>query len=325
MKQFIFFLISIVVMFGCSKQKKDTNTGNKAKLNIIYIKGLSEKEAIFEAGEIFADKFDINVIDFAECYDAFESMKDSSFTADIFMGLDNTFYSKAMQESIFAEHVPKNTRLCESTPGVYKNTLIPYEYSWLAFLYDEATKEVPETFGKMQDGIHKDEFIITNPGTTSLGRLMLLWSIKAFGMNGYGHFWKSIKDNIFTVSETSEEAISMFLAKEAPITLGLSTNDVLDKQRKAFIPKEGGVRFVKSMAIFADSPNTAAAKDFMEIVLAERFQSEIMKHERMFPVNKNVELTAEFIVSPVPIKELGGVYPQKEFEKRLKRWKTIIK
>ena len=325
MKRIFVLLFSGLLFWGCVSEKKETNNTSKTKLNVIYVTGISDKEAIFEAKEIFSEKFDLNIVTFAECYDAFESLKDSAFTPDIFMGLDNTFYSKAINDSLFLQHIPNNVRLSANEPEVYKDTLIPYAYSWLAFNYDEMViDEVPDTFGKMQDGIRKDSFIILNPETTSLGRAMLISSVRSFGINGYGHFWKSIKSNVFTVCNTTEEAINMFLAMEAPIVLGLSTADFLGGSRKAFIPKEGGVRFVKSMAIFNQSMNIDGAKDFMEIVLAERYQTEIMKNEMLFPMNKNVDLTSGFITSPVPIKELNSKYSETEFAKRLRRWKQII-
>ncbi len=213
--------------------------------------------------------------------------------------------------------------------------MIPICFSPIAFIYNyHSIEKAPETFGEMQDGIFKDKIILLNPHTSSLGRAMLIWSVAAFGENGYSHFWRSVKENIFTIADDQEEGYNMFLAAQAPLIQAYSSSIVYHiKQEatdkfKATIPHEGCFKVVKTAGITARSKNVELAKHFIDFLLSDDFQTIIPERMWMYPCSKNVKLNSDYELLPAVENDYTSQLSTRTVGRRisawLKKWDSIM-
>ena len=340
MKSILLVCIGTFLIIGCSTQKETVQNSDNRELNIYASSFFLNSDFYSDVIPVFEEIFNCNIKlkEFKNVQLMFQQIiteKDSS-EVDIILGLDNTLSAEAISESLFIDYEPKNLKFVQKELIFDKtNHLNPVYYCNLAFIYNsDAIEEPPETFGEMQDGKFKNMIVIPNPETSSFGRSMLLWSVSAFGENGYGHFWRSVKENIFTVAEDYDDAYNTFLAAEAPLLFGFSTIPVYNSQinkttkYRSTIPQEGGYNLIHGVGITRSTKNQRLAEQFVEFLLTEDFQSLIPKETWMFPVNKKVELPYNFKLIPKPKKDLTGELSSRVVKKRLKswikRWKKIM-
>ncbi len=228
--------------------------------------------------------------------------------ADIVIGIDNTMMNRVLFEELLVSY--RSEKLADIREVLHFDEtyhLIPYDYGYFAFVYD--THEIenpPTTFGNIQDGIWKNKLVISDPRTSSPGLGLLFWTVAAFGENGYLHFWRSVKNNILTVTSSWDEAYSMFLAGEVPIVLSYSTSPAFhielegtDRYR-AVIPIEGGFMQIEGAGIVRDTPNLLLAQKFIDFMLSIDFQNHIPETQWMYPVNDKVILPESFNDLPTP-------------------------
>ncbi len=340
MKRILIFFIGTFLIIGCSTKKETVQISNNSELKIYASSIFLNSDFYSDVIPVFEEIFNchIELKEFKNAQLMFQQIiaeKDSS-EVDIILGLDNTLSAEAISESLFIDYEPKNLKFVQKELIFDEtNHLNPVYYCNLAFIFNSnSIEEPPETFGEMQDGKFKKMIVILDPETSSFGRAMLLWSVSAFGENGYGHFWKSVKENIFIVAEDYDDAYNIFLAAEAPLLLGSSTIPVYHsqinktKKYRSTIPQEGGYNLIHGVGIMRSVKNQRLAEQFVEFLLSEDFQNLIPKETWMFPVNKKVDLPYEFKLLPKPKKDLTGELSSRVVQRRLKswikRWKNIM-
>ncbi|MCK4311365.1 MAG: thiamine ABC transporter substrate-binding protein [Candidatus Cloacimonetes bacterium] len=332
--------ILMIFIFSCSLKKEATPTFESEELNVYASEVLLNEDFLEESMSLFEGIFNckVNLQIFVTAQAMVEQTiaeKDST-KADVLFGIDNTLLYLALKESLFVEYEPKNLKYVNEDVIFDKtNHIIPVSYSDLGIIYNSRNiSNAPVTFGEMQDGKFKNQIIIMDPRKSSLGRAMLFWSIAAFGEHGYGHFWRSIKENIFAITESFDEAYNMFLAAEAPLMLGYVTTPIFHIKKdntdkyKSTIPQEGGFKLIKGVGILRSTKNQKLAEQFVEFLLSEEFQELIPLEMWMFPVNKNIKLSTEYKLLPEPkrdfTKELSLRTIQWRYKSWIKKWEMIM-
>jgi len=338
---FIIFFLIILLLFiiGCSK-KEDINL-HYSQLTI-YVNGNFVENRIWEdAIPIFEEIYDchLNLIYFKSSFNAINQIikENKKPQADVLIGIGNTYFNEVANDSIFISYKPYNIRYI---PNKFtkdnKYYLIPYAYNYLAFIYDsEEIKEPLKSFGGMQDGKWKNNIIVLNPQFSSMGNGMLLWSIAAFNNNGYKHFWRSVKENIYSVRESWEDAYNMFLAKEAPIVLGFISMPIYHReiensyQYKAFIPQEGEFRISRCAGIIKTTKKIKLSEQFIEFLLSTDFQNLLQAKGWMYPVNRKIKLKPDFLLIKNNRKELNNKLNIEDIKHNylqwIKNWQKIMK
>jgi thiamine transport system substrate-binding protein len=256
--------------------------------------------------------------------------------ADIALGMNNSHLFKALSEDVFISYKPTNLSNISDDDLLLDKSykLIPYEYSYYAFVYDsEVISNPPKTFGEMHSSTWKDKLIFIDPRTSSPGYGLLIWTLSIYGERGFDQFWDSLKNNILISPSSWNEAYSAFLAGEAPIVLSYATspayhieNENITKY-KAFIPEEGGFREIGFAGIIKGSKNMYLAKKFIEYMLTEDFQKHIPEKQWTMPVINNIELPESYANLPVPTKDLSAeAFKHKNFfsDKWLDKWTKIM-
>jgi len=339
----IFFILFLIfLLFGCSS-KKDSKKDILQKLEIYLVTDQFSEDFWEKTIPVFEDLFNcqISIIKFNESKKLLKQVnleiEKGKPVADILVGIDDVLLAEIQKDSNLVSIEPKNLKNVEKRfKTKTDNILIPFCYKYLAFIYhSEMIAEFPKTFGAMQDGRWHKKIIITDPRTTSSGFGLLLWSLAAFNETGYRHFWRSLKENIFTFSSDYNEACNLFLAKEAPVMLGFSSFPFYMQENenisnlKAFIPEEGGFSISECAGIMKTSNNIELAENFIEYLLSEDFQKMIPKYKWMFPVHKDIEFSIIFETALKPEKDLSGNLSmeliREHSEYWLKRWEKIMK
>lgn len=342
MRYLAFIIIISIGLFGCS-EKKDKSIESASDTLYVYATEVflndqfyNETFSLFE--DIFQCEIDIKV--FPNSFTLIDSVKstpDSLRQIDVIFGIDNIVFCDIYQDSLFLPYEAQNLRYVQKEnliDDTYQT--VPVSFCQLGFISNsERIKNIPSSFGEMQDGIFKNKIILLNPRTSSLGRAMLIWSVAAFGKNGYGHFWRSVKENIFQIVDNYDEAYNMFLAAQAPLIIGYSTTPVYhaieenSSRFKTTLPLEGSFNFYLTAGIFHSTKNLVLAKSFIEFILSEDFQSFIPQRMWMFPVNKKVILDENYELIPKTQTDYSRTFSNwsinKNSESWLKRWESIMK
>ncbi|NQV19513.1 MAG: thiamine ABC transporter substrate-binding protein [Armatimonadetes bacterium] len=338
MKKFFFSFLILLLFFGCQPQRKTDNLSKIPVLTIYSADNFISEKIWAHTIPIFETKFECK-IELRKFNDAkklldFVINERNISKADIVVGLDNVLLSDVLNAKLLIKYKPETLILADKNFHFDKSyRLIPVCYNYLAFVYDsESITAPPETFGQMQDGIWRKKIIIENPLNSSLGRGMLFWSVAAFGEGGYRHFWRSIKENIFTITNIWEDAFNIFLAKEAPIFLGYATTPIYPiegiEKYKVIIPQEGGFKIIEGAGILKSTRNLKLSQQFMEFLLSNNFQKYLPSLRLMFPVNKNINLPVEFESIPIPEKDfsknLNLKFANKNSGNWIQNWKKMM-
>jgi len=322
----VLLILTSFILISCEKVNKAEND-NFEHLSVIVSDGIWARDfwppAVAEFESLNTCKIDFV---FAEMDNSFLlDVKGDSLQADVILGI-NEAYSTILDTTVFIKYKPKTANLSHEFIKLNKCNLTPVFFSYLALLYkNDQIETPPTTFGGLQDGIWVDSMIIPSAETSMIGRSNLLWSVAAFGKNGFGHFWRSIKNNVSTITESSDNTFRMFLADEAPMILWCSSY-------KAYLHKkeinnvsvqflqEGSYQTVFQGGIRAKSHKIDLSKEFMDYLLTTEFQTKIPTGLFMYPVNKNVELPESFDDLELPEKILNKNLNQKESKINMKYW-----
>ena len=330
-KMFVILFITFLIV-GCSCGRKEELSFDSDTLNVFATKIFLNEDFLPETITIFEEVFKcrIKLTEFDNTNDMMEiviSQKDS-IEVDVLWGLDNTHLYDAVRESLFTAYEPKNIRYVEKE-NIFDDTfhIIPVCYSYLAFILNsDIIPHSPETFGEMQDGKFKNQIIIMDPRKSSIGKAMLFWTIATFGENGFGHFWRSIKDNVFFIADNYDDAYNMFLAAEAPLVIGYDTTPIFHKKNenrdkyRSSIPQEGGFKLIKGVGIMKTAINLELAERFVEFLLSNDYQELIPLNIWMYPVNKNIDLISEYELLPKPQKDFTMSLRMRTVQRRYKGW-----
>ena len=320
-------------MFGCSNSK---NNGNIKKNNLkIYATDIFLNKTFYDNSlNLFEELFDCNleITTFLTTAEMLHNIENSADSVDVFIGIDNTIFAEI--DSFFIEITPNNKKYLNDKL-IFTKKIVPVYFSPMAFVYEkESFEEEPASFGIIQDGKFKKQIVLTNPETCSIGRATLIWSIAAFGKNGYRHFWRSIKENVARTVANYDAAFNMLLASEATVMYGYQSvlfaeNECFDENRfGALVPAEGEFNLIFGSGISRDSNNMEIAKRFIDFLISNEFQQMISDETAMFPVNINVKLPTEFTEIAKPKKDFTRKLKQtqlkNDFSVWLNNWKRII-
>lgn len=237
------------------------------------------------------------------------ALEGSSSRADMVMGIDEVLFRKhekkewfeIIDESVFAI---LDTKIKKNTP----NSFVPFDYGYLAFLYDESRshfpknvslKKIPELLGS------KQKVVLQDPRTSSIGLEFLVWTFESLGEE-VKSFWLSLTPHILTVSPGWSGAYELFLRKQADLVVSYTTSPAYHhmKEKKfsirPLIFDEGHFKQVEGMCILKTSRQKEAALKFIKHVLGPDAQRQLPTFQWMYPVRQGTPLPSEFVALPIP-------------------------
>jgi thiamine transport system substrate-binding protein len=331
MNKIIWILILILILSGCFLKKKQEEDISNNSLHLFATDVFLNDTFYSEVMPVFENIFNckVELTNFPNATVLLDELTNNdSIEVDVVFGLDNTLLYKTLRESLFIAYEAPNLRFIPQKYIIDKTSqMIPICFSPIAFIYDnKSIEKAPETFGEMQDGIFKDKIILLNPHTSSLGRAMLIWSVAAFGENGYSHFWRSVKENIFTIADDQEEGYNMFLAAQAPLIQAYSSLTVYHVKQeatdkfKSTIPQEGCFKVIKTAGIATRTKNVELAKHFIDFLLSDDFQTIVPERMWMYPCSKNIKLNSDYQLLPVVENDYTSQLSTRTVGRRISAW-----
>ncbi|PID56209.1 thiamine ABC transporter substrate-binding protein [candidate division KSB3 bacterium] len=254
--------------------------------------------------------------------------------ADIVVGIDNNYLAKALKFDILEPY--RSEHLANIPEELIFDTslhLTPFEYGYITFVYDtEKIDAPPSSLSELTEARWEGKVILEDPRTSSPGVSLLLWTIAAFGEDGYLDFWEKLKPSILTVTKGWDTAYGMFTSGEAPIVLSYATSpayhvEVEQSTRyRAAVMEEGFYRQIEGMGIVKGAQHPELAKKFIDYILTEDFQQEIPLTQWVFPVNPDVELPQSFEYAAKSDKFLS-IDPElieQNYDRWLKAWTELM-
>ncbi len=324
-------ILFILIFSSCSQDHSDNIPTEKVNFTIYYTRNFLNMDFLENTFLEFSNDSNCRIKSrsFSDSWNLlqyYHTQRDSSETVNLFLGIDNFILPEFEELGLIQSYDFDTSNFLENTLNGGKS-FFPIAYSYLGFIYNaEFLDDPPLTFGAMQDGIWKDRIILFDPRMNSLGRGLLLWSLAAFGENGYGHFWRSIKNNVFSSSTDFDEAYSLFLAKEAPLVLALSTtlcyhaiHNSINTYR-SIIPSEGGFLYLWGAVVVEESGNSESLSLFLEYLHSVNFQTKIPLNLWMYPVRKDIPLPEIYSICPRPAKDISNNLPFRNNNFNTKRW-----
>jgi thiamine transport system substrate-binding protein len=268
--------------------------------------------------------------------------------ADVLYGIDNSFLTRALEESIFESYqspllvnVPDRFQLDPDysvSPVDYGDVCINYDKSYFA----ERGLELPASLEDLTDARYAGLLVVENPATSSPGLAFLLATIAEYGEKGYLDFWQRLKDNAVVIVNDWETAYySNFSGSsgqgQQPMVVSYGTSPAaevifaeteLDEAPTASLVGDNMCyRQIEFVGILNGTQNRALAEKFVDFMLDTSFQEDIPLNMFVFPVNEQAQLPEEFtlhIQSPENPAELPLEQISSNREQWITAWRELM-
>ena len=203
--------------------------------------------------------------------------------ADVVLGLDTNLIAAARETGLFAEH---GVTAEYDLPVKWDDPVfVPYDWGYFAFVYN-AGMTPPRNFRELAGSDLK--ILVQDPRSSTPGLGLLLWVKAAYGDEA-PEIWEGLADNIVTVTKGWSEAYGLFLEGEADMVLSYTTSPAYhliaegDASKAAAPFDEGHYMQIEVAGRLKHSDRPELAREFLEFVVSDRFQSIIPTTNWMYP------------------------------------------
>ena len=297
------FMVALAALnfFSCAKNDE------RSKEVVVYTYDSFAGE--WGAAPAIKEKFEKSsglTLTFVDCGDAVQAYtkalgEKENPNADVVLGLDNNMLHKIRKDNFFEIYKPNgaenlNASLQEELGGDW--LLTPYDYSYFAMIYDsESGIKKPASLEDLTSSEYKKKIILMNPETSSPGLGFLSWTVSVFG-DGQEllDYWAALKENILTMTSGWSEGWGMFESGEAPLVISYTTSPAYNVEYEknyrdqALIFDQGHIQQVEALGLAKNAPNKKGGKAFIDFMISQDAQEELLFTQWMYPANSNVEL-----------------------------------
>lgn len=207
--------------------------------------------------------------------------------ADIVIGLNTDVTKKAIETGLFADHGQDNN-LLELPIDWTDKTFLPFDWSYVAFIFDEKTQLLPKSFEDLVNLPEGTKIVIQDPRTSISGLALILWVKSVYGDRAED-FWARLRPKILTVTKGWSEAYGLFTDGEAQGVLSFTTSPAYhiavenDMSKRAAIFDEGHYPYFELAAKLANTKQPELADQFMAFILSDSFQNLIPMTNWSYP------------------------------------------
>ena len=227
--------------------------------------------------------------------------------ADVLIGIDNHLSAAARKANVLKPYKPQNADVIAENILLTDDWLLtPFDYGYLAFMFDTNSKLVPpKSLEDLTKAEYKGKIVIIDPRTSTTGLALVAWTKAVFG-NKYLDYWKKLKANIFTMAPKWSAGYDLFTSGEAPFafsyTTSLASHVLYDKTMRfqPLIFTDKHIIQIEGMGISAYAKHEKEAKLFIDFMLTKEAQSLLPETQFMFPAASGVKLPASFKNVPAP-------------------------
>lgn len=234
--------------------------------------------------------------------------------ADLFYGVDNTFFSRAVKADIFMPYAPAGL---DTVPASLKldpeNRLIPVDFGDVCLNYDinwfETNRLSPPS--SLEDLIKpelKGLTVVQNPATSSPGLAFLLATVSRFGPDGFLSYWQKLKANDvlivngwkeaywgeFTAASEGNRPIVVSYASSPAAEVFYAETKPEDAPTGVVVDNGSAFRQIEFAGILKGTKHPEPAKKAMDFILSPTFQQDIPLQMFVFPANATASLPDVF-------------------------------
>ncbi len=239
----------------------------------------------------------------------------SSPQADVFFGVDNTYFSRAIKEKIFQ---PYQSPLLASISDEYKIDstfqLTPVDFGDVCINYDKAyfkdkNLDLPATLEDLTKPEYQGLLVVENPATSSPGLAFLLATIAQYGETGYLDYWQRLAENgVVIVNDWNTAYYTNFSASSGkgaqPMVVSYASSpaaevifaekELKESPTASIVSKNMCFRQVEFIGILNGTKNLDLAKKFVDAMISPEIQNDIPMQMFVYPVNKDAVLPEQF-------------------------------
>lgn len=305
MKKWWIVVCVMLIAIGC------TRSGEPRELVIMTHDSFDISSDVIEA---FESENNVKVT-FLKAGDAGEVLNRAILTrnnplADVLYGVDNTFLSRALENDLFEAYEPPalsdipTALILDEThhmlPVDWGDVCLNYDVQW----FEDENLAPPGTLEDLAAPAYEGLTVVENPATSSPGLAFLLATVDYFGEQGYGEYWRALRENDVRVENGWTEAYyGQFTAAsdgDRPIVVSYATSpaaEVYYSEGQYEVPPTASVtapgtcfRQVEFVGILKGTRQLRLARAFVDWMLSQTFQEDIPLHMWVYPANQQAEL-----------------------------------
>jgi len=197
--------------------------------------------------------------------------------ADVALGMTAELVPELKATGLFA---PSGVDLAPLVvPGGFgDDVFVPFDYSYLAFVYDtQSIADPPQSFEDLLNGDPDEKIAIQDARTSTPGLGLLLWVKSIYGERAE-EAWAKLRPRILTVTPGWSESYGLFTNGEVPMVLSYTTSPAYHEieegteRYKAAAFSEGHYLQVELAGALRTSRQPELARRFLAFLLTPEFQ-----------------------------------------------------
>lgn len=269
--------------------------------------------------------------------------------ADLFFGVDNTFFSRAMDADIFEPYAsPMLDQIPDHLELDPEHRLLPVDFGFVNLNADrewfaKQNIPVPTTLEELTQPAYKGLLVVQNPATSSPGLAFLLTTVAHFGEDGYLDFWEALRENDVLVTDGWSEAyfehftVGSGGSGDRPLVVSYSTSPPADvvyatdgRAEPASVnvsPPDGTFRQIEFVGLLKGAKEPGLARAFIDYMLDITFQEDVPLQMFVYPANENAglpELFTRFGQTPTDPVQLEPAAIEENREQWIAAWTGVM-
>lgn len=270
--------------------------------------------------------------------------------ADVFYGVDNTFFSRALAAGIFEPYnSPALTGIADELKLDASNQLLPVDFGYVTINYDreyfaDNNIPLPTTLKDLTNEAYKGMLVVQNPASSSPGLAFLAATVAAFGEGDYTYldFWRALRANDALVTEGWEDAYyGQFSGGsgegDRPMVVSYATSPAAEVFFADPQPAESptgslnipGSAFkqVEFVGILQGAKQPELARQWIDFMLGETFQADIPLQMWVYPARADTplpEVFTKFAQAPTDVATLMPDQLQAGRETWIQAWTDAV-
>ncbi|AGB33622.1 ABC transporter substrate-binding protein [Natrinema pellirubrum DSM 15624] len=182
--------------------------------------------------------------------------------------------------------------------------VLAYDTGYISLVYDETVVDEPETLADLTEPAYEDALLAQNAQSSDPGQAFLLWTIDAYGEDGYLDYWDNLAANgVRILKDWSESYSGAYMEEERPMVVSYSTDQVYAneygydmRRHQVAFPNDQGYANPEGMGIFEGASELDLAYEFLDFALSSEAQAVIAQRNVQFPAVEEefVDLDDEF-------------------------------
>jgi thiamine transport system substrate-binding protein len=232
---------------------------------------------------------------------------------DVLFGVDNTFLSRALDESIFERYrardldrVPADLQLDDRhrvTPIDTADVCLNYDRAW----FTDRGIVPPRSLDDLTEPAYRDRLVVENPATSSPGLAFLLATVARYGEDGWDGYWQRLRANGVKVVDGWEQAYNGEFSGAAgkgdyPIVVSYASSPPAEVYFADPQPADAPTaaltdtcfRQIEFAGVLRGARNSRGARRLVDFMLSERFQADMPLQMFVYPARARTPLPPVF-------------------------------